>query len=56
MNNCEFCDGPLFLLGVMGFTVHTRCQDCGYQFSVTDKLEAARAVAAMTEHQEGSNV
>ncbi len=27
--NCEVCDGPLIVLGVLGNTVHLRCRNCG---------------------------
>lgn len=31
---CVACDGPLVLLGELGFTAWTRCRNCGLDQSV----------------------
>jgi hypothetical protein len=33
MNDCEFCDGPVGVLGILGNLVHGICRDCGAAWS-----------------------
>ena len=33
METCDLCGGPLALLGQLGNLLHTRCVNCGAQFS-----------------------
>jgi len=34
MTFCPLCDGFPESLGILGWTEHYRCNDCGYQWSV----------------------
>lgn len=33
-DTCPGCDGPGIPLGVLGYTRHFRCQNCGLEFSI----------------------
>ena len=30
---CQLCGGPLIYLGILGQLIHSRCRNCGMQFS-----------------------
>jgi hypothetical protein len=52
VKDCPICDGPLYLIGVLGNLVHFRCRDCGMDCSEPasehqELIEALRDEEAM---------